>query len=109
MTKCSHDPKTTIGPIGMYHCPECGDMVIAGFDHPDIDEAMKNYDNYLDKKYELLKSYFKERLGQSTYESFVIFMDLKPNMKSSMMEIWLRANMENKKEPCTCRGCEFGI
>jgi acetone carboxylase gamma subunit len=22
-------------PIGMFHCPECGEMVIAGIPHPD--------------------------------------------------------------------------
>lgn len=32
---CPHDPKQTTGPIGMYHCPECGEMVLAGMDHPD--------------------------------------------------------------------------
>ncbi len=31
---CKHDPTTMKGkPIGMYHCPECGDMVIAGMEH----------------------------------------------------------------------------
>ncbi len=31
---CSHDPRTMAGkPIGMYHCPECGEMVIAGVSH----------------------------------------------------------------------------
>ena len=32
---CTHDPRETLGPIGMYHCPECGEMVIAGMEHPD--------------------------------------------------------------------------
>ena len=32
---CPHDPRETIGPIGMYHCPECGEMVLAGMDHID--------------------------------------------------------------------------
>jgi len=33
---CNHDPKEMTGkPIGMYHCPECGEMVIAGMEHPD--------------------------------------------------------------------------
>ena len=34
------DPLFLIGqPIGQYHCPYCGSMVIAGFPHPDyIDE-----------------------------------------------------------------------
>ncbi len=31
---CSHDPRTLAGmPIGQYHCPECGEMVIAGLAH----------------------------------------------------------------------------
>ena len=33
--KCPHDPRQTVGPIGMYHCPECGEMVLAGMIHPD--------------------------------------------------------------------------
>lgn len=38
---CSHDPRKTVGPIGMYHCPECGQMVVAGFAHPDYDKLDK--------------------------------------------------------------------
>lgn len=39
-TKCTYDPKLgdpKLGQfaMGMYHCPECGDMVLAGVDHPD--------------------------------------------------------------------------
>lgn len=34
--KCSYDPKELAGqPIGMLHCPICGQMVVAGMDHPD--------------------------------------------------------------------------
>ena len=34
--KCPHDPRQYLGaPIGMYHCPECGEMVLAGMEHPD--------------------------------------------------------------------------
>jgi 8-oxo-dGTP pyrophosphatase MutT (NUDIX family) len=46
---CSHDPSRTIpsrcaekpelllgAPIGMYHCPDCGEMVLAGVPHPDV-------------------------------------------------------------------------
>ena len=32
---CPHDPRETTGPIGMYHCPECGEMVVANMEHPD--------------------------------------------------------------------------
>ncbi len=39
MAKCSYDPKEMAGaPIGMFHCPECGEMVLAGVDHPDYEE-----------------------------------------------------------------------
>lgn len=31
---CSHNPEKTAGAIGMYHCPECGAMVLAGYPHP---------------------------------------------------------------------------
>jgi predicted RNA-binding Zn-ribbon protein involved in translation (DUF1610 family) len=41
--KCSHDPKQYKGmPMGMYHCPECGEMVIAGCEHPDYEGAFKD-------------------------------------------------------------------
>ena len=37
--KCGHDPREMAGqPIGMFHCPECGEMVIAGMPHPDYSE-----------------------------------------------------------------------
>lgn len=37
--KCNHDPRTMRNkPIGMYHCPECGVMVLAGESHPEICE-----------------------------------------------------------------------
>jgi len=36
MNKCTFDPKIYKDqPIGMFHCPECGEMVIAGMDHLD--------------------------------------------------------------------------
>ena len=43
--QCPHDPRETTGPIGMYHCPECGEMVVAGMEHPDyslLDELEEN-------------------------------------------------------------------
>lgn len=30
---CEHDPRDTFGPIGMYHCPECGEMQLTGMKH----------------------------------------------------------------------------
>jgi hypothetical protein len=44
--KCKFDPKIYAGlPIGMFHCPECGEMVIAAMDHPDysvLDDGAPN-------------------------------------------------------------------
>ncbi len=30
---CPHDPSQRTGPTGMYHCPDCGCMVLAGRPH----------------------------------------------------------------------------
>lgn len=40
MTKCPHDPKETHPAVGMYHCPECGEMVIANMEHPDYNNTI---------------------------------------------------------------------
>ncbi len=33
---CEFDPSEMVGqPIGMFHCPLCGEMVVAGSPHPD--------------------------------------------------------------------------
>ena len=35
--ECPEDPEALVGqPIGMYHCPDCGEMVVAGCKHPGI-------------------------------------------------------------------------
>ena len=47
--KCSHDPKETKGPIGMYHCPECGEMVVAGIDHPNWEKEEEDEEQMTDK------------------------------------------------------------
>lgn len=39
MTSCRHDPRTVTGAIGMYHCPDCGIMVLAGYGHPNDDDC----------------------------------------------------------------------
>lgn len=34
--KCSFDPSAlTDVALGMFHCPQCGEMVVAGMPHPD--------------------------------------------------------------------------
>jgi hypothetical protein len=36
-TNCAEKPETLLGaPLGMYHCPDCGAMVVAGIPHPDL-------------------------------------------------------------------------
>ena len=36
-TNCGERPETRIGQaIGMYHCPDCGAMLLAGVPHGDI-------------------------------------------------------------------------
>lgn len=33
---CTYDPRKLKDlPMGMFHCPECGEMVLAGVEHPD--------------------------------------------------------------------------
>lgn len=32
---CTYDPLPLKGkPIGMFHCPLCGEMILAGIEHP---------------------------------------------------------------------------
>lgn len=34
---CAEKPEKLLGaPIGMYHCPDCGAMVLAGMPHPKL-------------------------------------------------------------------------
>lgn len=33
---CAEKPEAVFGPIGMYHCPDCGAMVLAGMLHPPL-------------------------------------------------------------------------
>jgi len=49
MSKCSYDPRIVEGhALGMYHCPECGEMVVAGIDHPDYSAPMEIQEDYLE-------------------------------------------------------------
>ncbi|OPZ36147.1 MAG: hypothetical protein BWY99_02080 [Synergistetes bacterium ADurb.BinA166] len=35
--KCSEKPEALVGvPVGQYHCPDCGAMVLAGVLHPQV-------------------------------------------------------------------------
>ena len=34
---CQEKPEKLIGqPIGQYHCPDCGAMILAGLPHPEL-------------------------------------------------------------------------
>ena len=62
-TKCPHDPRETAGqPIGMYHCPLCGEMVVAGCEHPDhsILDDDKALEAYYMKKLEIDKKRYMD-------------------------------------------------
>lgn len=39
ITNCGHDPQKTQGSIGMYHCPDCGEMQLAGLAHTKSDNT----------------------------------------------------------------------
>ena len=54
-TTCSFKPETYANlPIGMFHCPECGEMVIAGMSHPGImeDSDWEEFQKAMDKKFD---------------------------------------------------------
>ena len=56
MNTCLHDPMEMCGkPIGMYHCPLCGEMVIACSPHPDYSPEGQaatdaSYEEYMAKQ-----------------------------------------------------------
>ena len=46
--KCDFDPMIYKDePIGMFHCPQCGEMVLAGVPHPDYDYINKSIDDFI--------------------------------------------------------------
>lgn len=91
--KCSHNPKETTGPIGMYHCPDCGDMVLAGMEHPDYDECDAKYTEYMDKKMEQMMVWLHGHLNADDFKSIT------QSMKNVLIEMWLRADMHDKSQP----------
>lgn len=105
--KCLFDPKTYVGqPIGMFHCPECGDMVLAGMDHPDYDNIHAKYQEYLDEKYEAFKAYLKEHLEDGIYQTFMLFIETHQSVQHRLMEIWLRCDIN---EDHKCMHCNIDV
>jgi hypothetical protein len=35
-TRCRERPQDIVGAVGLYHCPECGAMLLAGTPHPRV-------------------------------------------------------------------------
>jgi hypothetical protein len=51
ISRCSFDPRTLKGlPMGMFHCPECGDMVLAGMKHGPGEDRKPRLDVAQDKR-----------------------------------------------------------
>lgn len=48
---CAEKPDELLGaPLGQYHCPDCGAMVMAGLPHPDLCQpCIDRKHPYLDK------------------------------------------------------------
>ena len=46
--KCDFDPVQVKGSIGMFHCPECGEMIMSGEQHPDYDIDYDTDPEFLD-------------------------------------------------------------
>ncbi len=108
MSKCTHDPKQTTGPIGMYHCPDCGDMVLAGIDHPDMDDVDAKLDQYYDEQFEALLSYLINQLGRESGIPFIHLIESDEKIKKTLMEIWLRADFNEDRNCEHCGKNVFG-
>jgi hypothetical protein len=53
---CPHDPTVLLGePIGMYHCPVCLVMVVAGFPHPDDEDSAEECGMTVDEYLQMLR------------------------------------------------------
>ena len=47
--KCTYDPTALRGPIGMFHCPECGEMQLAGLPHlPSVESEMSEHQEQME-------------------------------------------------------------
>lgn len=62
MISCPHNPQGTFGPIGMYHCPDCGIMVLAGFPHPTDEQCREQLPDWQPPRFWLTAADVK-RLG----------------------------------------------
>ena len=58
---CTFKPELVSGPIGMFHCPECGEMQLAGMGHTGIMEE-KDYQEMMRCLDEKHKNISKEEL-----------------------------------------------
>lgn len=47
---CNYQPELIVGSIGMFHCPSCGQMVVAGYKHPNYDNIDESYAEYCEEQ-----------------------------------------------------------
>jgi ribosomal protein L32 len=57
---CKYDPTTAKGAIGMFHCPECGEMVLAGCPHPNYDLVYYTYDEVIKQRKPFNRAKYKD-------------------------------------------------
>lgn len=101
MAKCPFTPETVEGPIGMFHCPECGEMVLAGYPHPDYDEVFSilqrkikrnlSYDvYYYNEDGDLVSRYFETAKRAKSYVNYL--HSLKLPIEIEMTKTWCYRN-----------------
>ena len=102
-TDCTYDPRTANSAAqGMYHCPECGEMVLAGIEHPNMKRVDEDYGEYLDAKYAGLLSYIFDNTDRAYYEAFELLLKSHPKLCDALMEIWLHADMNEEYKCAQC-------
>jgi len=61
--KCTFDPKNITDPIGMFHCPECGEMVVAGIEHPDYSKSLEELEREREEELTKMQKYADDKLN----------------------------------------------
>jgi len=75
--RCPYDPKPLLGlPMGMLHCPLCGEMIVAGMEHPEyglLDEEREIMGRVMDRA---LENKFEQLAERALTEARKIKCDL---------------------------------
>ncbi len=100
--KCEFDPKTYAGqPIGMFHCPDCGELVLAGIDHPDYDDVGKKLDEYYDRKYKEFCKFLSDSIGEG-FHGLITHMDNHQQVRNLLLDMYLRADWNEEHNCMRC-------